>query len=591
MSHISTDSDPFGDSPFSADRFSLDNVMLEYDNIMEKYSNRAITPDFDTNTETGSSTGRTASGSLSSDHSESMSHTSTGVAADGFQPIPDLVSQLNSNCNHSRPRSRKGSGPKKSVKFALNTKDSSPNEPPVSPLRKKSESRSEPQSANLPPGAISKPLSLAFQNDQNDELSSCDDMESEQIFARFSNEIRVPEASKASPEIDRLTPDTLDERTEQLQKDFALQQHQQQIDPNAQVSIGVVRGRNDSSETNNSESVSDSTVNSNTIDISVLPEIDQPLSPTSSMFSQSPPSNGGPISVQPQTLDSPDKLSPDTNLHSDLSPQDIVFHDKRAEEFKVDHEGACCEQYEVDKVSSEMQGDCGESLKCEREDSFVESPVGSTSGGIDLLPEDAVVSSQSDILVPLQHDESILNDIVAPSQDDAVVPSHHDGNMVEDIASSSQDDVVAPSHDQDDVPDDCNMTNEPLASPETMSQDDILDDRSDLLEEPLSLPACDDLVMDTPEEPLQSPTPESMIHSDVTETSDLQDDLPVSPSELASEDTCPSSPIINMQVEETADDVAADEDVTPDMHCEANDQAVATRRNEDSSSASDVVEL
>ena len=125
VSHISTDSansDPFGENPFNSDRFSLDNVMLEYDNIMEKYSNRAITPDFDT--DAGSSTGRrTASGSISSDHSDTMSHTSV---VDGYQPIPDLVSQLNSNCNNHSPtrqkNRRKNSGAKKSVHFDLNTK-------------------------------------------------------------------------------------------------------------------------------------------------------------------------------------------------------------------------------------------------------------------------------------------------------------------------------------------------------------------------------------------------------------------------------------------------------------------------------------
>ncbi|XP_072049400.1 uncharacterized protein [Amphiura filiformis] len=431
MSHISTDSDPFGDNPFNEDKISLDNVMLEYDNIFEKYSNRAITPDFDTNTDAGSSTSRTASGSISSDHSESMSHTSVGVGPDSYQPIPDLVSQLNSNCNHSRQSRRKGNGAKKSVKFDLNTTDCGPKESAASPSRKRYESKAQAQSHH-PSGAISKPVSLAFQNDQNEDSSpSCDDMESEQIFARFSKEMAVPEASKASPEIDQLTPDTLDERTDQLQRDFALQQ--QQLDPNAQVSIGV-RGRNDSSETNNSESISDSTVNSNTIDISVLPEIEQPVSPTSSMFSQSPPSNGGSFSMEPRTLDSPDKVSPEMSvINPDLSPQDGVFEDKRVGELKVKSEGACSE-HDEEKIPTLSHEQCPE--RSELDEDFVASPIDLESGGNPLLQENVVASSQEDEVAPLQ------------------------------------DNVV--------VEEDCNE--EPLASPalETMSQDDVLEDCNDL---------------------------------------------------------------------------------------------------------------
>lgn len=346
VSHVSsTDSDPFRDSSVGSDtRYSLDNVILEYDHIMEKYSSRADDPDFDTNTDgTGSCTSRTASGSVSSCQSDS---TSAGGVNDGFQPIPDLVSQLNTNCNHYASRVKKEG--KRSVHFALNTNDRGPkDDDDDDDMESLSFPKSIAEGRNLlPPGAISKPHSLAFPNDErqchNDD--SCpsggsEDLESEAIFARFSKEMAaVGEASKASPEIDRLTPDNLgdeddsDDRTaEIMNSEFVSSQDDSKDDDNnfvGQISIGVGGGRYDSSETNNSESVSSSTNNGVCDDISVLAE-DQmeteqlAVSPTGSLISQSPSSNGGgavgSIGVMDDTLGSPDRISVSADPSVDIT--------------------------------------------------------------------------------------------------------------------------------------------------------------------------------------------------------------------------------------------------------------------------------
>ncbi|XP_033641112.1 rho GTPase-activating protein 32-like isoform X4 [Asterias rubens] len=97
-----TDSDLFEDFLFTPEtKFSLDTVLSEYDHIMEKYSNRALTPEFDTSTEEGLSGKRT-------------SFPRAPLETEEYQPVPQFLDTLNANYNHSSDGEGDESTPKKS---------------------------------------------------------------------------------------------------------------------------------------------------------------------------------------------------------------------------------------------------------------------------------------------------------------------------------------------------------------------------------------------------------------------------------------------------------------------------------------------
>ncbi|XP_038065145.1 rho GTPase-activating protein 32-like isoform X2 [Patiria miniata] len=86
--HSNTDSDLFDDLFPPETKFSLDTVLSEYDNIMEKYSNRALTPDFDTSAEEGASGKRT-------------SFPRAPLETEEYQPIPQFLDTLDESYNQS----------------------------------------------------------------------------------------------------------------------------------------------------------------------------------------------------------------------------------------------------------------------------------------------------------------------------------------------------------------------------------------------------------------------------------------------------------------------------------------------------------
>ena len=353
-----------------------------------------------------------------------------------------------------------------------------------------------------------------------------------------------------------------------MRKDFVLH------DPSAQVSIGI-DGRHDSSETNNSESISDSTVNSTTIDISVLPEMEQQVSPTSSLFSQSPPSNGGPISLELQTLDSPDKVLIGVGMEAEISPQEEshVVDDKKVVEDR--NEGDCSDRDIEDDVLL-LQGKDAE--RCtEQQDDIPMSPSSSAS---------ADVMSQGEL--PETCDDVQDEPVASPSSATAEMMLHDDNaadddDIQETISSSTSGRAEMILHDDyadDDVQE--TISSSASATAEVISQGDDSEDHS-MLEQSLVSPAS----------AASAPTEIMLLDPGESCDDDVIQELPES---LASAGSLPTSPVASeMAIDETSvvdesSQVTADTDTISEMHSD-DSGPLTTHQSEDSSSVSDVIEL
>ncbi|XP_022108337.1 rho GTPase-activating protein 32-like isoform X3 [Acanthaster planci] len=146
--HSNTDSDLFDDLFPPETKFSLDTVLSEYDNIMEKYSNRALTPEFDTSAEEGVSGKRT-------------SFPRAPLETEEYQPIPKFLDTLDasyiqslSDTEHEQDSSAHRL-PCKPEPLLIEQSNARPVEsPPVSPMESSRHSATLPQGGtpSLSPG-------------------------------------------------------------------------------------------------------------------------------------------------------------------------------------------------------------------------------------------------------------------------------------------------------------------------------------------------------------------------------------------------------------------------------------------------------